>query len=136
VHKRPLRQVFLRVLRLSPVSIIPPFLHTHSFIYNRRCIMFLSQYFSFPCQYHTTNATYSFIYLPSTLYNVSLPVLQFSPVSIIPLMLHTSFHLNTIIIRRTSGRGMGTFKVALFWILWTEVLSHCSFFMVQMVRGA
>ena len=35
----------------SPVTIIPPILHTHSFIYHRRCIMIISQYFSFPCQY-------------------------------------------------------------------------------------
>jgi hypothetical protein len=42
-----------------------------------------------PCQYHSTNAPYSFIHLPPTLYNVFLPVLQFSPVSIIPPMLHT-----------------------------------------------
>ena len=38
-----------------------------------------SQYFSFPCQYHSTNAPYSFIHLPPTLYNVFLPVLQFPP---------------------------------------------------------
>jgi hypothetical protein len=43
---------------ISPVSIIPPTLHTHSFAYHRRCIMFFSQYFSFPCQYHSTNAPY------------------------------------------------------------------------------
>ena len=43
----------------------------------------------FPCQYHSTNALYPFIHLPPTLYNVSLPVLQFSPVNIIPTMLHT-----------------------------------------------
>jgi hypothetical protein len=42
----------------------------------------------FPCQYHSTIAPYSFIYLPPTLYNVFLRVLQFSPVSIIPPMLH------------------------------------------------
>jgi hypothetical protein len=46
----------------------------------------------FPCQYHSTNAPYSFIHLPHTLYNVFLQVLQFSPVSIIPLMLHTHLH--------------------------------------------
>ena len=34
----------------------------------------------FPCQYHSTIAPYSFIHLPPTLYNVFLPVLQFSPV--------------------------------------------------------
>ena len=56
---------------------------------------FLSQYFSFPCQYHSTIAPYSFIHLPPTLYNVSLPLLQFSPVSIIPPLLHThSFHVS------------------------------------------
>ena len=43
----------------------------------------------FPCQYHSTNAPYPFIHLPPTLYNVSLPVLQFSPVSTIPPMLHS-----------------------------------------------
>jgi hypothetical protein len=43
----------------------------------------------FPCQYHSTTAPYSFIHLPPTLYNVFLPVLQFSPVSIIPPLLHT-----------------------------------------------
>ena len=43
----------------------------------------------FPCQYHSTIAPYSFIHLPPTLYNVFLPVLQFSPVSIILPLLHT-----------------------------------------------
>ena len=41
------------------------------------------------CQYHSTTAPYSFIHLPPTLYNVFLPALQFSPVSIIPPLLHT-----------------------------------------------
>ena len=66
---------------VSPVSIIPPLLHTHPSIYHPHCIMFLSQHFSFSCQYHSTNAPYSFIHLPPTLYNVSLPVLQF-PLSV------------------------------------------------------
>jgi hypothetical protein len=48
VDKVALGQVFLQVLRFSSVIIIPPMLHTHSFIYHQRCIMFLSQYFSFP----------------------------------------------------------------------------------------
>jgi hypothetical protein len=65
-------------------------LHTHWYIYHQRCIMFLSQYFSFPCQYHSTNAPYSFIHLPPTLYNVSLPVLLFS--------LSVSFHQCFILI--------------------------------------
>jgi hypothetical protein len=74
---------------VSPVSIITPMLRTHSLIYHRRCIMFFSQYFSFPCRYHSTTAPYSFIHLPPTLYNVFLPALQFPPVSNIPLMFHT-----------------------------------------------
>ena len=49
IHLPPtLYTVFLPVLQFSPVSIIPPLLHTHSFIYHPRCIMFFSQYFSFP----------------------------------------------------------------------------------------
>ena len=48
VHLPPtLYNVFLPVLQISPVTIIPPLLHTHSFIYHPRCIMFFSQYFSF-----------------------------------------------------------------------------------------
>ena len=66
---------------VSPVSIITPMLHTHSFIYHQRCIMFFSQHFSFPCQYHYTNATYSFVNLPRRVYNIFLPVLHF-PLSI------------------------------------------------------
>jgi hypothetical protein len=44
----------------------------------------------FPCQYHSTNAPYSFIPLPPTLYSVFLPVLQFS--------LSVSFHNCSILI--------------------------------------
>ena len=62
-----LHDVFLLVLQFSPVSIIPPWLLTHSFIYHRRYMMFFSQYFSFHCQYHSTNAPYSFIHLQPTL---------------------------------------------------------------------
>ena len=61
----------------------------YSFIYHQRCIMFFSQNLSFPCQYHSTIAPYSFIHLPPMLCNVFLPALQFSPVSIIPPLLHT-----------------------------------------------
>ena len=43
-----LYNVFLSALQFSPVSIIPPLLHTHSSIYHSQCIMFFSQYFSFP----------------------------------------------------------------------------------------
>jgi hypothetical protein len=73
-----LGQVFLPIFQFSPVSIISPMFHTHPFIYHRRC-MFFSQYFSFPAQYHSTNAPYLFIPLPLTVYHVFLPVLQFPP---------------------------------------------------------
>jgi len=43
-----LENISLCVLQFSPVSIIPSLLHTHSSIYHPRCIMFFSQYFSFP----------------------------------------------------------------------------------------
>ena len=55
----------------SPVSIIPPMLHTHSFIYHRRCIVFFFQYFSFPCQYYSTNAPYSFTHLRAALFRTN-----------------------------------------------------------------
>ena len=81
--------VSLPVLHFYPVNIIPPFLHTHSIHYNSRCIMFLPSTSGYPCQYHFTIAPYSFIHLPPILYNVFLTVLQVSPVSIIPSLLHT-----------------------------------------------
>ena len=66
---------------ISPVSTIPPLLHTHPSIYHSHCIMFFSQHFRFPlsvpfhhcyispvstnppllhfsCQYHSTIATF------------------------------------------------------------------------------
>jgi len=48
VDEVPRRKNFLPVLQFSPVSIIPPLFHTHSFIYHPHYIMFFSQYFSFP----------------------------------------------------------------------------------------
>ena len=48
VHRATMGKLFLPVLQFSPVSIIPPLLHTHSSIYHPHCIMFLSQYYSFP----------------------------------------------------------------------------------------
>jgi hypothetical protein len=44
---------------------------------------------AFPCQYHSTNASYSVNHLPTTLYNVFLPVFKFSSVAVIPPVLHT-----------------------------------------------
>jgi len=43
-----LYNVFLPSLQFSPVSTIPPLLHTHPSIYHPRCIMFFSHHFSFP----------------------------------------------------------------------------------------
>ena len=37
-----------KVLQFSPISTIPPMLHTHSFTYHSPYIIFLSQYFNFP----------------------------------------------------------------------------------------
>ena len=71
---------------LSPVSIIPPTLHSPlSLSFHQRPTL--------PCQYHSTNA-------------------PLSPVSIIPPTLHrpTHFHLNTTPVRRTSGRDLVAFK--------------------------
>ena len=83
---------------VSPVSIIPPLLHTHSSIYHPHCIMFFSQYFIFPCQYHSTNAPYSFIHLPPTLYDVFLSVLQFA--------LSVSFHQCSIHINSSTTHAV------------------------------
>ena len=87
----PLTQynVSLPVHLVSPVSTIPPMIHTHSFTYHPLYIMFLSNYFSFPCQYDSTIAQYPLIHLPRMLCIVSLTALQFLPVIIIPPMLHT-----------------------------------------------
>jgi hypothetical protein len=47
---------------------------------------------------------------------VFLPVLQFSPVSIIPSMLHIHLHLHVALTRRTNGRSLGTFqKIMIRW---------------------
>jgi len=54
-----------------------------------------------PCKYHSTIAPYTFIHLPPTIYNVSLPVFQFPHVSTIPPLLHThsfTYHPHYIII--------------------------------------
>ena len=48
VQKVSLSKVSLPVLLSSPVSIIPPTLHTHSFTYHPHYIMFLSQHFCSP----------------------------------------------------------------------------------------
>ena len=87
VDKLALAQVFLGVLQISPVSIIPPLLHTRSSIYHPHCIMFISQYFSFPLSVSFHHCSI-LIHLPPILCNVFLSILQFSPVSIIPPLLN------------------------------------------------
>ena len=83
---------------VSAISVFPPLLHIHLFIYHPRRIMFFCQYFSFPCQYHSTIAPYSFIHLPPTPYNVFLPVLQF-PLSV-------SFHQCSILIHSSTTHAV------------------------------
>jgi hypothetical protein len=41
---------------------------------------------------------------------VILRVPRFYPVTILPLFLHTHLHLNTTVIRKRSGRSLGTFR--------------------------
>jgi hypothetical protein len=85
-------QCFSPITSVSPVSIIQPLLHTHSFIYRPRCIMFFSQYFIFPFQYYSTIAPYSFIYHPSCIMLFSI---YFS------FRLLVSFHNSSILIQRS-----------------------------------
>ena len=41
---------------------------------------------------------------------VFLPILRFSPVNIIPLVLHIHLHLHVALTSRTNGRVLGTFQ--------------------------
>ena len=51
----------------------------------------------FPCQYHSTIAPHSSIHLPHKLFNDFLPVLQFSPLNIIPFPLFADLlHVATL----------------------------------------
>ena len=77
---------------VSPVSIIPPLLHTHPSIYQPICKMFSPKTSSFPCQYHSTISPHTSIHLPPILYYVFLPVLQF-PLSV-PFH-HCSVHIQS-----------------------------------------
>ena len=89
IHLPPtLYNVFLPALQFSPVSTIPPLLHTDPSIYHRHCTMFLSQHFYFPCQYHSTIATF-----PQA---VPFHHCYISPVSTIPTLLHfpCQYHSN------------------------------------------
>ena len=89
VDKIALGEVFLPALQFSlSVSFHHCFILIHSST-THTVLCFSPNSSVFPCQYHSTIAPYSFIHLPPTLYNVFLPVPQFSPVSIIPPLLHT-----------------------------------------------
>ena len=82
----PVRQFHLSV-SFDQCSIL-----IHSYTYHPYHIMFFSRYFNFPCQYHSTNAPYTFIHLLPMLYKVFPPSTSVSPVSIIPPMrlIHSS----------------------------------------------
>jgi len=53
-----------------------------------------------------------------------LPVFSFSPVSTIPPLLHNQLHINTVLIRRTNERYLGTLKQSTvlpdIWELWAK----------------
>jgi len=70
---------FSQYFSFPPFSTIPPLLHTHSSIYHPRFKMFFSLYFSFPLSVPFHHCSILFHPFPRTLYNVFLPVLQFSP---------------------------------------------------------
>jgi hypothetical protein len=112
IHLPPaIHYVFLPVLQFSPVSIIPPMLHTHSLIYHRRCIMFLSQVVQvFPCQYHSTNARYSFMHLHRRCVMFLSQYFRLSPVS----NMLTNATSSCSVIRSRIGPGLGTLKEAPF----------------------
>ena len=72
--------------------------------------MFFPSISVFPCQYHSTIAQYSFTHLPPTLYNVSPPVFQFSPVSITPPLLNTHLYLQVSPTRRITLKKSTLFR--------------------------
>ena len=99
IHLPPIFYIiYLPVLQLFPVSTRTPLLHTLSSIRNPQCIIFFPSTSVFHCQYLSTIAPYSFTHLPPKLYNIYLPALQISPVSIDPPFLHT---LSTIFLPHT-----------------------------------
>ena len=58
-----------------------------------------------------------------TLGHISFQIFRFISVSIIQLILQTSFCINTALLRRTSGRKVGTFNldnVFLYRVIWRE----------------
>ena len=53
--------------------------------------------------------------------HVSLPVVQFPPVSSIPPMFHIHLHLHVALTRRTNGRNVGTFPKPMLFRKWWGV---------------
>ena len=98
---------------VSPVSIIPPLLHTHPFIYHPRYIMFFSQHSSFPLSVSFHHC--SILIHPSTTHTVQCfsPSTSVFPVSIIPPLLHTCLHPHVVPTRRSNGQSVGTFQKAM-----------------------
>jgi uncharacterized membrane protein (DUF485 family) len=83
---------FLRALQFSPVSIILPLLHTHSFIYHPCCILFFSQYFSFPL---SVSFHHCYIHIHSS---TTHTILFFSQYFSFPLSVsfhHCSIHIHS-----------------------------------------
>jgi len=58
------------------------------------------------------------------LWQVSLPFLHFSSVSIIPPMLHTRLHRITSLIRRTRGRSEQSRALSGIGVHWTEIYAN------------
>ena len=87
----------------------------------------------FPCQYHSTIAPYSFIHLPPTLYNVFLPVLQFSPVTIITPLLHICRDLHVAVTKRQNDEILETSKKQSSF--WTTAHFLETFFLLIFIDG-
>jgi len=90
---------------LLPVSVIPPVAHIHC------CLSVWSHQwptFTVTCQCDPTNGPHSLL-----------------PVSVIPQVAHIHLHLNTTIVRRTSGQSWQTFKPSNALFSGQKVLSNC-----------
>jgi hypothetical protein len=85
--------------------------------------MFPSEYFSFPCQHDSTIAPCSFIHLLPKLYDVSLPVRQFSPVSIIPSPLHTQSFIYHRRYTTLAGDSIVKQRTSIIWPYWVVTKS-------------
>ena len=79
VDRVALWQVLPPFVLVFLVSVIPPLLHTHSFTYHPRYIMFLSQYFSFPLSlsFHQRSPI-AFTHLPPTVSPLCTAILTYN----------------------------------------------------------